>query len=200
MDGAFFLWFAWMGVIITVFFLKDSNKRSSLSFVLLLGICIVTIEFNVMEYSFSALILLSMVYGYHILLTYMQVTRIYAVIIVLMLTAAYTSIELFSIYDPVFTYLYTKWSVSAILFIIIHISLHNSAERCSLLLLGVVHGEVILTTLFQQMGIKRVAGELASFDILAISIMGTVVWHYFVQVTAHLEKLVKKHQERRGYS
>ncbi|MDQ0481961.1 YphA family membrane protein [Guptibacillus hwajinpoensis] len=200
MDGALFLWFAWMGVIITVFFLKASNNRNSLIFVLLLAICVVTFEFQVMEYSFSALMLLSIVYGYFLLLTYMQVTRIYAVIIVLMLTAAYTSIELFSIYDPVFTYLYTKWSVSAILFIIIHISLHNSSERCSLLILGVVHGEVILSILFQQMGIKRLAGELASFDIIAISIMGTVTWHYFVQLTEHLEKLVKKHQERRGYS
>ncbi|TKD69865.1 hypothetical protein [Pseudalkalibacillus hwajinpoensis] len=200
MDGAFFLWFAWMGIVITVFFIKASNKRNHIAFVLLLAICSVNLEFQIMDYTITGLFLLALIYGYHVLLTHMQVTRSYAVIIMLIVTAAYTSIELFSIYDPVFTYLYTKWSVSAVLFIIIHISLHSSAERCALLLLGVVHGEVILSTLFHQMGIIRVAGELGSFDILAISIMSTVVWHYFVQLTAHLEKLVKKHQERRGYS
>lgn len=200
MDGAFFLWFAWMGVVITVFFLKASNKRKHLTFLLLLAICSINVEFQLMEYTVTGLFLFALIYGYNVLLTYMQVTRVYAVIIMLIVTAAYTSIELFSIYDPVFTYLYTKWSVSAILFIIIHISLHSSAERCALLLLGVLHGEVILTTLFHQMGINRVAGELASFDIVAISIMSTVVWHYFVQLTAHLEKIVRKHQERRGYS
>ena len=121
-------------------------------------------------------------------------------IILIMLTAAFTAVQLFSIYDPVFTFLYTRWSISAILLVIIHLTINGTVERCSFLILGIVHGEMILGMIFNGMGFERFIGELASLDILAISVMSTVVWSGFVKVTLHLEKILKKHQERRGYS
>ncbi len=117
-----------------------------------------------------------------------------------MLTAAFTSIQLFAIYDPVFTFLYTRWSISAILLVIIHLTINGTFERSSFLILSIVHGEMILGMIFNGMGFERVIGELASLDILAISVMSTAAWSGFVKITLHLEKLLKKHQERRGYS
>ncbi|MGA9288543.1 MAG: hypothetical protein WBV93_09400 [Anaerobacillus sp.] len=200
MDGAIFLWFAWIGVVITIFFLKASSDRNQLMFILLIAICLVNLQFHLASYKFTALFLLSWVTGYGLLLRNMQVKRLYAVIVVIMLTAAYTAIQLFSIYDPVFTYVYTKWSIAAVLFIIIHLTLTGTGQRTSFLILSIVHGEAILMFLFHQMGIARIGGEMASLDIIAICVMGTIVWNSFVQVTAQLEKIVKKHQERRGYS
>ena len=200
MEGAIFLWFAWIGVVITVFFLKASIHRDQLTILLLMALCLLNIKLHIASYTISALFLLSWVTGYALLLRNMQVKRLYAVIVVIMLTAAYTAIQLFSIYDPVFTYMYSKWSIGAVLFIIIHVTLTGTGQRCSFLLLSIVHGEAILMILFHQMGIVRIGGEMASFDTMAISVMGTIVWNSFVQVTAHLEKIVKKHQERRGYS
>ncbi|WP_347549832.1 hypothetical protein ABFG93_20405 [Pseudalkalibacillus hwajinpoensis] len=200
MDGAFFLWFTWMGVVITAFFHNHSQRRKPLIVLLLTAICLVNIQFNIMNYTVTALFLLVWGYGYRLLLGSIQVTLKYGVLVLITVTAAYTAIKLFSVYDPVFTYLYTKWTISAFLFAIVHITLSGTAERCSFLLIGIVHGESILTTLFEQMGINRIAGSPEALDIMAISIMGTIVWHYFVQLTLQLEKHVKEYQERRGYS
>ncbi len=198
-DGAIFIWFVWMGVVITVFFQKPSLERTGSAFLMLVAICVVNKTVNLMGFSVAVVLVLAYICGY-LLWIKNGVKTVYAMILLIMLTAAYTSIQLFAIYDPVFTYLYTKWSVAAILFIIIHLTLNGFAERCSLLILSIVHGEVILTMIFRGMGFERTAGELASFDVMAISIMATWVWSSFVKLTVHLEKTVKKHQERRGYS
>ncbi|MCA0172101.1 hypothetical protein [Bacillus sp. RAR_GA_16] len=199
MDGIIFVWFAWIGWVIAVFFQNESSKRTRFIFVLLFAICLIHITIPVFYVTVSAIWLLALATGYLLLLKY-RINTIYAVIILLTLTAAFTAVQLFSIYDPVFTFLYTKWSVSAILLVIIHLTISGTGERCSFLILSIVHGELILGMFFKGMGFDRLIGELASLDILAISIMSTVAWSGFVNVTIYLEKLLKKHQERRGYS
>ena len=198
-DGIIFVWFAWIGWVIAVFLQNVSRKRTRLIFVLLLAICLIHIKINILYVQVSALWVLALGTGYFLLMKY-RVNTVYAVIILLTLTAAFTAVQLFSIYDPVFTFLYTKWSVSAILLVIIHLTISSTVERCSFLILSIVHGELILGMIFKGMGFDRLIGELASLDVLAISIMSTVAWSGFVNVTTHLEKLLKKHQERRGYS
>ena len=199
MDGVLFVWFAWMGLVITVFFQKPSFNRTLLAFVFLLAICLIHTTVDILNVAVSALWLLSLACGYFLLMKH-RVNTVYAMIILIMLTAAFTAVQLFSIYDPVFTFLYTRWSISAILLVIIHLTINGTVERCSFLILGIVHGEMILGMIFNGMGFERFIGELASLDILAISVMSTVVWSGFVKVTLHLEKILKKHQERRGYS
>jgi hypothetical protein len=198
-DGIIFVWFAWMGLIIAVFFQKASFNRTLLAFVFLLAICLIHTTVETFNVTVSALWLLLLGCGYFLLLKY-RVNTVYAMIILIMLTAAFTAIQLFAIYDPVFTFLYTRWSISAILLVIIHLTINGTFERCSFLILSIVHGEMILGMIFNGMGFERVIGELASLDILAISVMSTAVWSGFVKVTLQFEKLLKKHQERRGYS
>ena len=198
-DGIIFVWFAWIGWVIAAFFQNASSKRTRFIFVLLLAICLIHVTLQFFYFTVSAIWLLALATGYFLLMKY-RINTIYAVIILLTLTAAFTAVKLFSIYDPVFTFLYTKWAVSAILLVIIHLTISGTVERCSFLILSIVHGELILGMVFKGMGFDRLIGELASLDIMAISIMSTVAWSGFVNVTIHLEKLLKKHQERRGYS
>lgn len=198
-DGIIFVWFAWMGLIIVFFFQKASFNRTLLGFLFLLAICLIHTTVEVLHVTVSALLVLSLACGYFFMMKY-RVNTVYAMIIVIMLTAAFTAVKLFAIYDPVFTFLYTRWSISAILFVIIHLTINGTIERCSFLILSIVHGEMILGIIFNRMGFERVIGELASLDILAISVMSTLIWSGFVKVTLHLEKLLKKHQERRGYT
>ncbi|WP_273835043.1 YphA family membrane protein [Guptibacillus sedimenti] len=199
MDGIIFVWFAWMGLVIALFFQKASFNRTLLAFIFLLAICLIHTTVETFNVTVSALWLLLLGIGYFLLMKY-RVNTVYAIIILIMLTAAFTSIQLFAIYDPVFTFLYTRWSISAILLVIIHLTINGTFERSSFLILSIVHGEMILGMIFNGMGFERVIGELASLDILAISVMSTAAWSGFVKITLHLEKLLKKHQERRGYS
>ena len=199
MDGVIFVWFVWMGLVIVFFFHKASFNRTMLGFIFLLALCLIHTTIEIFNVAVSAILVLSLACGYFFMMKY-RVHTIYAMIILIMLTAAYTAVQLFAIYDPVFTFLYTSWSISAILLVIIHLTINGTIERCSFLILSIVHGEIILGMIFNGMGFERVIGELASLDILAISVMSTVIWSGFVKVTLHLEKLLKKHQERRGYS
>lgn len=200
LEGALFIWFAWMGIIILIFFVNPSKSRDQLLLFCLAIICVANLHIPVAIYEVNAALILCWLLGYFLLMKYLNVKKLYAALVVIMLTAIYASIELFSIYDPVFSYLYTAWSIGLVLFIIVHLTVNNTGLRCSLLILSVVQGELILSVIYQQMGIQTIIGRFVSLDIMAVSVMGTTLWYGFVQLTAHFENVVKKHQERRGYS
>ncbi|MFP3489163.1 hypothetical protein R0K20_16335, partial [Staphylococcus sp. SIMBA_130] len=98
----------------------------------MLAICLIHTTVETFDVTVSALWLLLLGIGYFLLMQY-RVNTVYAIIILIMLTAAFTSIQLFAIYDPVFTFLYTRWSISAILLVIIHLTINGTFERCSFL-------------------------------------------------------------------
>ncbi|MCA0985802.1 YphA family membrane protein [Guptibacillus algicola] len=200
MDGALFVWFSWIGIVVIGFFIKPTQNTKKILILCLLILCVANVEISVALYSVNGALILCWVLGYFLLMRTLHMNKVYAALIVLMLTAAYASIELFSIYDPVFSYLYTPWAIGLALFTIVHLSVQGAGQRCALLMLSIVQGEIILSVIYQQMGIHSVIGRFVSLDIMAISVMGTFMWDGFVQLTSHLENVLKKHQERRGYS
>ncbi len=180
--------------------MEPSQNNKKVIVLCLMMLCTANVEIPLEQFKVNGALMLCWLLGYFLLMKTLHMNIAYAALVVLMLTAAYASIELFSIYDPVFSYLYTPWAIGLALFTIVHLTVNGPGQRCALLILSIVQGEIILSIIYQQMGIHTVIGRYVSLDIMAIAVMGTFVWEGFVQLTSHLENVLKKHQERRGYS
>ncbi|WP_270179072.1 YphA family membrane protein [Alkalihalobacillus sp. CinArs1] len=200
MDGALFIWLSWIAIIVLVFFVKPSQTTQNIVVLCLIMICAANVEIPIVVYNVNGALILCWLIGYFMLMKTLHSKKLYAALVVLMLMAAYASIELFSLYDPVFSYLYTSWSIALALFVIVHLTVQGAGQRCALLMLAIVQGELIMAVIYYQMGIQTVIGRYSSLDIMAISVTGIFMWEGFVQLTSHLENVMKKHQERRGYS
>ncbi|TLS35936.1 YphA family membrane protein [Pseudalkalibacillus caeni] len=200
MDGLLFFWIAWMFWGLVTFNFKKSFYRTYYAFVTL---ALIALSGEVLQIGWMAINLAFLLLCLLCSASFRAISKrmmVHHVVIALIIALVYVSLLLFSIYDPVWEFLYTKYSIAFILVIVAHFTVKTFSTRFSVLAMGAVQGEILLALLYHNLGIPGIVGSFHFFDVLAVTLGISGIWGAFVRITKSLETFLHKTQERRGYS
>lgn len=199
MDGSYFYFLAWLGWIITTFFLKKEAFRWKVSAVLLVFIICSQITVSIASFPIAANALLLGTISFLGIAFYSIWKKIYALLSALIIAMLYASFHLLEMYDPIWIVMDRTWMLSGIL-VYASILLHRDRvlRLCSLYA-GALQGEILVTFIFHTLRFPYQLGSLTFFDIIAVATLFFTILFCIVKMSASMGQLKKKHvKERQG--
>ncbi|MBC6975570.1 hypothetical protein H9I32_25320 [Bacillus sp. Xin] len=199
MEGSYFYFIAWMGWIVTTFFLKKDEIRWKVSAVILVFIICSQITVYIASFTVSVNALILGVISFLGIALYSIWKKIYALLSALIIAMLYTSFHLLGVYDPVWIVIDRTWMLGGAL-VYASILLHRDRllRLCSLYA-GALQGEILVTFIFRRLHFPYEFGSLAFFDSIAVSTLLVMVTSYIVKISAYRGQFRKKHvKERQG--
>ncbi len=199
MEGSYFYFIAWMGWIVTTFFLKKDEIRWKLSAVILVFIICSQITVYIASFTVSVNALILGVISFLGIALYSIWKKIYALLSALIIAMLYTSFHLLGVYDPIWIVIDRTWMLGGAL-VYASILLHRDRllRLCSLYT-GALQGEILVTFIFRRLHFPYEFGSLAFFDSIAVSTLLVMVTSYIVKISAYRGQFRKKHvKERQG--
>ncbi|MGE7601419.1 YphA family membrane protein [Peribacillus sp. NPDC097675] len=201
MDGVFFYWVSWLVWISIMFFIPNTVAyRFDYLFHLLATMVLVgyTLEISPLT------IHLSGIYLFFILCIYMRklslMKTIEVVIGSLIIALAYASFQLFSLLDPIWLILKAPYLLCILLNYVILMLFKDWKRRMSVLLIGMILGDIVYTSLLQFHSFNYVALSYAWHDQAVLVLAANALWRalellsgYFLSQTRFLSKERKEH-------
>lgn len=170
-EGGYFYFLAWMGWIVTTFFLKKDTVRFKLSAVILLFIICsqAVISFASITISVNALLLGGI--SFVGIAAYSVWKKIYTLLCALIIAMLYASFFLIELYDPIWIVVDRTWMLSSIL-VYTSVLLHRDRIlRIWGLYAGALQGEVFVAFILKAFNFPYQLGSLQFFNMIAVSTM-----------------------------
>ncbi len=199
MEGSYFYFVAWMGWIVTTFFLRKDEIRWKVSAVILMFIICSQITVSIASFTISVNALILGVISFLGVALYSIWKKVYALLSALIIAMLYTSFHLLEVYDPIWIVIDRTFMLSGTL-VYASILLHRDRllRLCSLYA-GALQGEILVTFIFRRLHFPYEFGSLTFFDIIAVSTLLVMLMFYIVKISAYRGLFRKKHvKERQG--
>ncbi|ABS21546.1 conserved hypothetical protein [Bacillus cytotoxicus NVH 391-98] len=199
MDGGYFYFLAWMGWIITTFFMKKESIRWKMSaFILFLIICS-QFTFSIASFSISMNALFISIIAFGIVGIYSVWKKLYTLFSALIVAMLYTSFHLLEVYDPIWIIINRTLMLSAAL-VYASVLLHRDRLlRLCTLYIGMIQGEILVAFIFRKLHFPYELGSLQFFDSIAVSTLFVAILFLITKVSALTGQFRKKHvKERQG--
>lgn len=179
MGGLSFLWISWaIWIFVTFFMKKQSPYRTKLAAALLGMIICSSFHFPIGGLDIYAGGLFALLFCYHLLAVEKKRTIIYFFICSYIVTAAYSALHLFEIYDPVLIIFNKDWMMAIILAYIVLILQKTLKGRLILLVSGTMQGEILLAIVVDKLSFNYPVGSFDYLDICAISSALILGWSF----------------------
>ncbi|WP_409298055.1 hypothetical protein V1498_07900 [Peribacillus sp. SCS-26] len=176
-DGIFFLWIAWMSVIVVCFFMTSKNSsRTLLLFTLLGGITLspYTVPIGGIPAGAAGL-LFALAAGLGVKhLKFLDLCSF--MMRAATVSAAYGSLSLLLFLDPVWLIWDRDWMLAIVSAAINIILYSDMKKRAAALILGLVFGDIILNVLFGSLGMPRELLSKSWLDMTAGSFILIALW------------------------
>jgi hypothetical protein len=200
LDGAYFFWLAWIGWIISTFFLKKGRKRLILSAFILIIIISSRVELPVTEtviIKFSAICFLAA--GYYFVSKQTLKSKLYLMLTTLIVTFAYVSFHLFELFDPVWLFADRKWLLSLAIVYVTLLLWKEISFRFFGMLIGVTQGEMLYGSILQSFRFPYTIGSFAFLDAIAICCLLIGVWWVLEHLAVFYDSFTQKNaKEKQG--
>ncbi|WP_242217281.1 hypothetical protein [Bacillus cereus group sp. BfR-BA-01380] len=171
MEGGYFYFLAWMGWIVTTFFLKKDTVRLGLSAVILLFIICSQTVISVASITISMNALLLGGVSFIGIAAYSIWKKIYTVLCALIIAMLYASFSLIELYDPIWIVVDRTWMLSSIL-VYTSVLLHRDRLlRIWGLYVGALQGELFVAFILKTFHFPYQLGSLQFFNMIAVSTM-----------------------------
>lgn len=192
MEGSYFYFFAWMGWVITTFFLKKDGFRLGVSIFLLLVVIGSQMKLPIFSVSISGSALLIMSVSCLGIAFYSLWMKMYTLLCALIIAMIYTIFHVIELYDPVWIVIDRTWMLSSIL-VYASVLLHrNRILRIWGLYVGMVQGELFLTFIYKAMNVSYDIGSFAFLNIAAVSTILFALLYSAVRVFPYSRPFKKK--------
>lgn len=192
LEGSYFYFLAWMGWIVTTFFLKKDKVRLGLSAVILLFIiCSQTvISFASITISLNALLLGGM--SFIGIAAYSVWKKVYTLLCALIIAMLYASFSLIELYDPIWIVIDRTWMLSGIL-VYTSVLLHRDRLlRIWGLYAGALQGELFVAFILKTFNFPYQLGNLQFFNMIAVSTMFCSLLYGIGKIMTYTEQFKKK--------
>lgn len=197
MDGFIFFWFTWSVWIYATFIMDKNNKlRYPLACFSLILIILSHFSFRFfgLEISLAAVFLLLV--GYKILAKKRLWLLLYMLIAVLTISLAYCIYFMFSLYDPVRFFIHDEILFGIITTILSSILCKHFSDKMTVLLTGMVHGDLIYAYVLHTFQIDYPAGSFSFLDHLISASLIMTVWHGWLQLQRLLQQKLQQEREK----
>ncbi|MGM0791579.1 MAG: YphA family membrane protein [Bacillota bacterium] len=188
-EGFFFYMGAWCCWIAAAFFMKrQQNGRMALSACLLIAIIVspYTISLGSLHISAAGAFILICCYAEAARIT--RLKAIYFFVSVFMIMLAYTSFQLFALFDPVWVVFKKEWMLAAIMFAMSAVLFTDCRKRIAAMLTGAIQGDFLFSMVLEKLSLAYEAWSFSFLDMAAISSCALLLWDGFVKLAAYLER------------
>ena len=177
MDGVFFYWVSWLVWISVMFFIPNTVAyRFDFLFHMLVTMILVgyTLEFS------SFIVHISGIYLFLVLCVYMRklslMKTLEVVIGSIIVALAYASFQLFSLLDPIWLILKAPYLLCILLNYLILMLFKDWKRRMSVLLIGMILGEILYSGLLYLHSLDHVALSYAWHDHVVMVLTTNALW------------------------
>ncbi|MDC2865946.1 MULTISPECIES: YphA family membrane protein [unclassified Bacillus (in: firmicutes)] len=192
MEGGYFYLLAWMGWVITTFFLKKDTVRFKISAVILLFIiCSQTvISFAFITISVNAFLLAGI--SFIGIAAYSVWKKVYTILCALIIAMLYASFSLIELYDPIWIVVDRTWMLSSIL-VYTSVLLHRDRLlRIWGLYVGALQGELFVAFILKTFNFPYQLGSLQFFNMIAVSTMFCSLLYGIGKIVTYTEQFKQK--------
>ncbi|MEH7460799.1 hypothetical protein V7166_01510 [Bacillus thuringiensis] len=192
MEGGYFYFLAWVGWIVTTFFLKKDTVRLKLSAVILLFIICsqAVIAFTSITISVNALLLAGI--SFIGIATYSVWKKVYTLLCALIIAMLYASFSLIELYDPIWIVVDRTWMLSSIL-VYTSVLLHRDRLlRIWGLYAGTLQGELFVAFILKTFNFPYQLGSLQFFNMIAVSTMFFSLLYGIGKIMTYTEQFKRK--------
>lgn len=196
MDGVFFYWVSWLVWVFVMFFIPNTVAyRFDFLFHLLATMVLVgyTLEISPLTVHISGIYLFLILCIYLRKLSFIKTLEV--VIGSLIVALAYASFQLFSLLDPIWLIIKAPYLLCILLNYLILMLFKDWKRRMSVLLLGMILGDIVYSSLLHFHSLKHVALSYAWHDHVVLVLTTNALWRvlellsgYFFLQTRFLSK------------
>ncbi|MDZ5471189.1 hypothetical protein SM124_05470 (plasmid) [Bacillus sp. 31A1R] len=188
MEGIVFYWLFWMYWVLTTFFVKKDNPyRFKISIWLLFAIITSLHTIDLLGFQISATALFMLTTAYIVLGTIKGKTFLYMILTSFIGMLAYTSFQLFELYDPVWIIFNRAWLLGLIMAYFTILVERRFYMRLVTMVLSIAQGEILFAIVLRRFSFDYEIGSLSCLDVMAITAAFILAWSGFERLTALFE-------------
>ncbi|MEC0666641.1 hypothetical protein P8864_12160 [Priestia flexa] len=197
MEGFLFYWFAWIGWVISTFFLHKTSLRWKVSMLLLISIMLSTTSVWIGPFfvSYTYLFLLVMVC---VDISRLKTSKqLYVLFISLIVMFAYVGFCLLELYDPVWIFVNRQWLLTAIILYIGFLLVKDDHMRYIVILLGLLGGDFLYSLIVTNISMPHPVGQPMLLDLVATVLMLLFIWKVVRSLASQFDWLLGKFQRQK---
>ncbi|UTR09608.1 hypothetical protein MM300_17170 [Evansella sp. LMS18] len=180
MDGFFFLWIAWMAMIVIYFFEDNLKKRNLWLIICLTAITGSSVNLPLLAFSVNGAIVIVTFAACVYVSALHKLSIIYFYFISILLSGLYFFIYYLVYFEPVWLYVPPLYIISVSSFLVVCLLVKKLSNRLAVIVAGLIQGEIIFTLFLWQsshpFSPDYVVGGKALLDILFLSILFVFCW------------------------
>ncbi|WP_430487393.1 YphA family membrane protein [Priestia flexa] len=197
MEGFLFYWFAWIGWIISTFFLGKTPLRWKVSMLLLISIMLSTTSVWVGPFFISYTYLFLLVMVCIDASRFKASKQLYVLFISLIVMFAYVGFCLLELYDPVWIFVNRQWLLTAIILYIVFLLVKDDYMRCIVILLGLLGGDFLYSLIVTSLSMPYPVGHPTFLDLVAAVLMLLFIWKIVRTFASQFDWLLGKFQRQK---
>lgn len=195
MDGLLFYFIAWVCWVVLTFFIRKTQVRYWLSFVLLGIILLANLTFTITTIQISYALVLILFSSVVILAS--QKKHVRSILSSLAITAGYTGALIFETVSPVWLILPRLLLLAFLSYLLMILITSSLWLRVGIWGVGLSAGECLYSLLLKDFGVKESIGELAYLDLYLVVVFMMVGIHYTLNFFHHLEHSITVRLKRK---
>ncbi|MFS0863541.1 hypothetical protein [Fredinandcohnia sp. 179-A 10B2 NHS] len=199
MDGSVFYWICWMAWVCSTFFMKKNRERLILSGCFLLLIIVSPYFFVIGSVRINIGIFIVLLYCFTKIAKRTSKQKLYLLICILTISLAYSSFQLFELYDPVWLFFNRNFMLAAALIYVTIMLVKEFQFRLVALLIGAIQGDILYAIIVSNVNIPYDIGSFKFLDVISISGGFIFVWSSLELLFNHFDVLFQKNtKEKHG--
>jgi hypothetical protein len=198
-DGSVFYWICWMAWVCSTFFMRKSSKRLILSgsFLVLIIVSPYFLLLGSIRINIGVFIIL--LYCFTEIVKRTSKQKLYLLICILTISLAYSSFQLFELYDPVWLFFNRNYMLAAALIYVTIMLVKEFRFRLVALLIGAIQGDILYAIIVSNVNIPYDIGSFKFLDVVSISGGFIFIWSSLELLFNHIDVLFQKNtKEKHG--
>lgn len=198
-DGSVFYWICWMAWVCSTFFMKKSSKRLILSGSFLVLIIVSPYFFLLGSIRINIGVFIILLYCFTEIAKRTSKQKLYLLICILTISLAYSSFQLFELYDPVWLFFNRNYMLAAALIYLTIMLVKEFRFRLVALLIGAIQGDILYAIIVSNVNIPYDIGSFKFLDVVSISGGFIFIWSSLELLFNHFDVLFQKNtKEKHG--
>ncbi|WP_110112984.1 hypothetical protein [Bacillus sp. CGMCC 1.16541] len=192
MEGIYFYWFAWMGWIVTTFFMDKTKQRFWYTAIILFSISLSLTNVQLLTMTVSGTYLLLLIMSYISFSRVKVRQQVYYFIASFIGAIAYASFCLFELYDPVWIFIDKRLIVSTLILYVIFMLVKTYKMRIICSIIAICQGDLFFSFVLRTLSFPYEIGALLLLDIIAITVLTISVWEGILKMTVYFDGYLLK--------
>jgi len=192
MEGVYFYWFSWMLWVMYTFFMRKNKIRFVAAVSLLMVIILSPYDIDIGSFRITYSYIFLTIFTYYFVSRRRRWPLYYMFIASLILTLAFVSYHLFSLFDPIWLFMDRTWLLALIMAGLSIVLYTDHYSRLLLLISAMCQGDLLYAVIINRYAFPHTVGSLAFLDALMASCSLLFLWYFMENVAVFIDEFRQK--------